>query len=80
MAQYHFSKQGRYGRRIEIRKGSFRISVVALVVSFLLACLIWLYMDGQELRQIEAENHGTPSSEGAVAMIPAVEILEDVSL
>ena len=55
MAQYHFSKHGRYGRRVEIRKGVFRISIGALVGAFLLACLVWLYMEGYDLRHTTQE-------------------------
>ena len=76
MAQYHFSKHGRYGRRVEIRKGGFHISVGALVGAFLLACLVWLYMEGYELRHAAPEDQN-PDAVAAEVFADPLHSLED---
>ena len=74
MSQYHFTKSGRRGRRVEIRKGGFHISIGALLGAFLLAFLVWLYIDGQTIHNdIEGET-------ARETTVTAVGILEDVTL
>lgn len=68
MAQYHFIKPNRTGRRVEIRKGGIHISVVALIGSFLLACLVWLYMEGYDLRHGAPETGGTTETEASLCV------------
>lgn len=70
MSQYHFTKPGRRGRRVEIRKGGFRISIGALLGAFLLAFLVWLYIDGQT---VQNHTEGETASETAVVAVGAFE-------
>ena len=60
MAQYHLKRVGRYSRRTEIAKGGITFRVVALLIAFLLAFTVWLYMKGQALSQETNEDHTAP--------------------
>ncbi len=54
MAQYNLERTGRSGRvsrRVEIKKGGFTFHPLAFILAILVAFLVWLYMEGQNMRQ-----------------------------
>lgn len=72
MAQYNLEKNGRSSRRVEIKKGGFKFHFGAMLVSFLIAFIMWLYIDGQEHRQRmpEAES-GTGENTVVAEILPS---------
>lgn len=55
MAQYNLHRAGRSSRRVEIKKSGTGFQPVPLLIAFLIAFFVWLYMDGQSIRQELAE-------------------------
>ena len=62
MAQYNFEKSERSRRKVVIRKGGFKFSLVALIISLLLACLLWLYIEGSGIAA-EQDEGNTPGAD-----------------
>ncbi|MBP3666721.1 MAG: hypothetical protein J6K29_06690 [Clostridia bacterium] len=61
MREYKLQKMGKYTRKSEVRRQHLEIRVPALIICFLLACLIWLYVVG--LSRIPVETPGTPDGD-----------------
>ncbi len=61
MREYKLQRMGKYTRKSEVRRQHLEIRVPALVICFLLACLIWLYVVG--LSRIPVETPGDPNEE-----------------
>ncbi len=63
MAAYKLQKRSRSGRRVAVRAERIEWNLPAMVVCFLLACAIWLYIVNFSDKKQDAESDadGTPA-------------------
>lgn len=72
MAQYNLHRTGRSSRRVEIKKSGTGFQPVPLLIAFLIAFFVWLYMDGQSIRQELAEAETVKTSVASAATVTTV--------
>ncbi len=68
MAQYNLEKTGRSSRRVAIKKGGLKFHPGAIVVACLVAFFVWLFLEGQTLRNRAAETETGDKETAAVAI------------
>lgn len=78
MAQYNLQRTGRSSRQVGIKKSGIGLRPVALLVAFLVAFFVWLYMDGQAIRRELAETE--TGKETVARMDPAAKDPNEVSV
>ena len=66
MREYKLHKMGKYTRKCEVRRQHLEVRVLALIICFLLACVIWLYVVG--LSRIPVETPPMPGEEETSAV------------
>lgn len=65
MARFKLVKIGR--RKVEVQKVRFKLNLVALLISFACAVLVWLYMTGRNPRpESDPSMSGRPEESAAV--------------
>jgi hypothetical protein len=58
MAQYELKKKSRFSRRVEVRKSRVELRLVPLILSLLVAFVVWLYIEGSLAEQPETPPTG----------------------
>lgn len=63
MREYKLHRMGKYTRKCEVRRQHLEIRVPALIICFVLACVIWLYVVGLSRIPVETPPHPMDTEE-----------------
>lgn len=56
-------------RKVEVQKIKLKVNFVSLLVAFLFACLVWLYVAGTDMKE-HAYEEPTTESAGVESVLP----------